>query len=507
MLIRLFFLHLTVTRGHKDPFPRAGQICECRVRKSDCFKRNCYGGLSHPNSSWCLLACLLATVLLLQGCTALKASSLKGLPELDLDKLGNRVLIIAPHPDDEGLATAGFIQIEIERGCDLKVVIITAGDGSLAACRDYFRGAVATLAEFRQVGEARCAESRAAMGSLGLPANKLIFLGYPDGSLNSLWDVNWDYHHLHLGSDGASRCPYGFVYQKNAPFCGENLVRNLESIIGRFKPSCIVYPDEEDIHHDHWAANAFTQYAITDLDCRVNELTYLVHRPDFPSPRMTLPSAGLLPPAALKRLNIKWETVSLSPRQETRKAACLDFYVIPRLVSKPPLGAFVRENELFGSDCERKLEHVGDAPPDFSKPGMPSVVILDAPANILPWSLPGADIRKISMCLGRQRALLGVEATGNISVEIVYTFRMRLFGESRVRRVDIRVERGVATTVLAGRESSAADRAIPVTVRRNRLWFAVPASIFSGMRTCMLSVYSSLGVRRVNKTAWRRVSL
>ena len=36
----------------------------------------------------------------------------------------------------------------------------------------------------------------------------------------------------------------------------------MTKIIEDFKPNCIIYPDAEDAHPDHWAANAFVQYVL-----------------------------------------------------------------------------------------------------------------------------------------------------------------------------------------------------------------------------------------------------
>lgn len=40
----------------------------------------------------------------------------------------DKVLILAPHPDDEAIATAGVIQKALKAGSDIKVVFFTNGD-------------------------------------------------------------------------------------------------------------------------------------------------------------------------------------------------------------------------------------------------------------------------------------------------------------------------------------------------------------------------------------------
>ena len=43
------------------------------------------------------------------------------------------ILVIAPHPDDETLAAGGIIQQAITIGIDVKVIVVTNGDGQVLA--------------------------------------------------------------------------------------------------------------------------------------------------------------------------------------------------------------------------------------------------------------------------------------------------------------------------------------------------------------------------------------
>jgi LmbE family N-acetylglucosaminyl deacetylase len=429
------------------------------------------------------------------------------LPQLDVGSLGKRVLIVAPHPDDEGLATAGLIRREIGRKADVRVVLITAGDGSRKACEDqYGRGQVGP-ADFRRLGELRCAESRTAMSRLGLPPTKLIFLGYSDGSLNSLWDVNWDYDRLRLAANGATGSPYQFAYQKRAPYCGQNLVKNLESVIRGFRPSAIVYPDFEDIHHDHWAANAFVQYAITDIGWRSKEDTYLVHRHDFPYPRVYNPTLGLYPPPALVGGDVTWESLGLSESDERAKTWSLGAYAIPRLVAGTFIESFARNNELFAVDPIKRAAHIGDKTPAFGGLAMHYALMSDPAYDSAPAAGPAGDLRRVGMCIGDRKVFLALEARGVVSRGVRYGFRMRIFGRRRVDRLDICVLNDRVETVRIARNSVVIASPIPLTMRGRRLWIDVPAALFAGKTTCMLSVDTAAGGKQADKTAWQRISL
>ena len=54
----------------------------------------------------------------------------------DLKQVGDRVLIVAPHPDDEVLGCAGLVQRLLSTGWQVDVVILSGGGRSHAGCCD-----------------------------------------------------------------------------------------------------------------------------------------------------------------------------------------------------------------------------------------------------------------------------------------------------------------------------------------------------------------------------------
>lgn len=171
--------------------------------------------------------------------------------EAGVGPLGARMLFVAPRPDDEGLAGAGLIRRSLARGIDVRVLVVTAGDASIGAARALSGNPDPTPQDYRKVGEARMLETRSALRALGLPARSMTYLAYADGSVNSLWDDNWDYDRPRIGHNGSDHAPYACAYQRNAPYCGENLARNLQEVIRDYDPTSIFYPYEQDAHHDH----------------------------------------------------------------------------------------------------------------------------------------------------------------------------------------------------------------------------------------------------------------
>lgn len=74
-----------------------------------------------------------------------------------------RILLLAPHQDDECLQTAGIIYQAAHSGAHVSVCFATNGE--------YASEADAAV---------RAAESRSVLAALGVPAEQIYFLGYPD---------------------------------------------------------------------------------------------------------------------------------------------------------------------------------------------------------------------------------------------------------------------------------------------------------------------------------------
>ena len=88
-------------------------------------------------------------------------------PELDLSAV-RRVLVIAPHPDDETLGCGGTLA-RLAPSCDIQVVLVTNGDGG---------GGLPP-----ETSERRKKEMSAAAATLGI-ANPVLHLDEPDGRFN-----------------------------------------------------------------------------------------------------------------------------------------------------------------------------------------------------------------------------------------------------------------------------------------------------------------------------------
>src|SRR4051812_48234193 len=92
----------------------------------------------------------------------------------------DRILIIAPHPDDETISCAGVIQEAVRRHIPVRVMYLTNGDSNQLSFLYYRKEFVLGRRKAVAMGELRQKEAIAAMQSLGLSDDQLTFLGYPD---------------------------------------------------------------------------------------------------------------------------------------------------------------------------------------------------------------------------------------------------------------------------------------------------------------------------------------
>lgn len=87
---------------------------------------------------------------------------------------GSRLVVVAPHPDDEVLAVGGTLAALAGRGHEVQVVAVTDGEASHPHSTTWSRE------RLRQV---RPQETRHALAHLGLANAEVLRLGLPDGAV------------------------------------------------------------------------------------------------------------------------------------------------------------------------------------------------------------------------------------------------------------------------------------------------------------------------------------
>src|SRR5574337_1017696 len=127
-----------------------------------------------------------------------------------------RVLVLAPHADDESLGCGGALALHHRQGDGVKVVVATDGAAGdpLGYYKDY---------DYREL---RRGEARRAAAILGI--NELVFWGYPDGKLAEARDLS----------------------------------ERLASLLAADRPDIVYRPSTREIHPDQWALGAGVEEAL-----------------------------------------------------------------------------------------------------------------------------------------------------------------------------------------------------------------------------------------------------
>lgn len=320
------------------------------------------------------------------------------LPEARVPGAGERVLVFAPHPDDEVLALGGLLYQSRQRRAHVKVVYLTSGDGFRLCAAAQYRG-WPSQKRMRQLAVARQAEAWEALARLEVSPRAAVFLGYPDRGLSSLWLSNWTaqnpYRSPHTAENAVSS-PSGF--REGAPFCGEAVLRDISQILADYHPDFVYYPDSTDDHPDHWAAHCLVQLALERSATRERgalKRSYLIHRGEWPLPMRAEPLMTLSPPRELQGQDVRWEQASLTSAAVAAKSGALAAYRSQQALAGNFLGAFVRGNELMArwpevgagfqvtrSAAPVSTEAIGPGPTIFGAPA-PLTLHLEAGSSLL----------------------------------------------------------------------------------------------------------------------------
>ncbi len=175
----------------------------------------------------------------------------------------DRVLVVAPHPDDAEIAAFGLYS-----GTAAAVVTVTAGDAS-----DRYRS-VSPLTR-NDVARLRVWDSITVPKIGGVPPHRALNLGYPDGRLPEMA--------AHPDRDVRGELDFGALRALNLSdlvreggVCSwHSLVEDLVHVLVRFRPTVIVTPSPtHDSHPDH----RHTTYAVCEA----------LRRSDLPDGRLFL---------------------------------------------------------------------------------------------------------------------------------------------------------------------------------------------------------------------------
>jgi LmbE family N-acetylglucosaminyl deacetylase len=184
------------------------------------------------------------------------------------------LLVIAPHPDDDLLIAAGVTLRARQAGEKVWVLFMTNGD-------------VLGVAS----GLTRQDEAVEAQKVLGASEDDLIFLGYPDGSLQELrgeyaaldkaraGGTNRNRQTTTFGQRGLGRTDYHrYVFGESANNNGANLRTDLTHVLSTYHPTQIFVTGEADRHSDHYSTYAFLRDALTATALESPSYNPIVHK-------------------------------------------------------------------------------------------------------------------------------------------------------------------------------------------------------------------------------------
>ncbi len=294
-------------------------------------------------SYFCIFACVFS--IFTRG-----AFGLESVPPLKDD---DRILVLAPHPDDEAIGTGGILQQAISRMLPTKVVYLTNGDSNELAFIVYEKRLVFKRSGVIAMGNLRRQEATNAMTALGLPAENLIFLGYPDAGTLNIFTQYWGATATPYKSlfTRVRHVPYNQSFSAGAPYVGESILRDLEKILLDFKPTRIFVSHPMDNNQDHRAFYLYLKVALWDLGSKIPTpeiYPYLIHEARWPLPRGFHPTLALVPSEQIKNSDIRWLDLDLTPAQIEKKRQTIEFYKSQIEYNPPYLFTFARKNELFG---------------------------------------------------------------------------------------------------------------------------------------------------------------
>lgn len=355
---------------------------------------------------------------------------------------GERILVFAPHPDDETLGAGGLMRQARLQGDEVRAVIITNGDGFRISAAQCFHEINVSPTDFVRYAYLRQGEARTALGVLGLSPDHVTFLGYPDRGLLPMWTDHWSPGSAFSSAfTGVSHSPYNNSPTLHASYCGQSLLADIEKQMLAEQPTDIYVTHPSDDHPDHAAASVFVRTALEQLrasgipwakSARLHY--YLVHHGDWPTPQGLHEDAALLPPGQMAALDTQWSALELSHRDTQKKYAAIKRYHSQVEMANRFLMSFARRNELFGTlgaaNEAPVLRRVADG--DMHMDGDSkdwdgqSPVALDPVADTVIRAFQASgDISRLFVCRDSKFLYARLDTARPLSPQVAYTLTFR----------------------------------------------------------------------------------
>jgi LmbE family N-acetylglucosaminyl deacetylase len=284
-----------------------------------------------------------------------------------------RLLVVAPHPDDETLGAAGLMQRVQKLHGRVSVAYVTSGDGYLDGVELEAGKLRPKPGDFVDYGEERLHEALRALQAISISQKSLFVFGFPDGGLLDLLTTYWSSKRAFVSPyTRDSRPPYPGSLDPGTAYSGVALERELALLITHINPRWIAVTAPWDIHPDHCATFHFVVRALRRLSASnptfaaPQVLAYTVHRPDWPG---FTEGTALAPPPNVSPGSAEWQFLELTASELEGKGQALDQYASQMDIMAVLFRGFVRPNEVFAVYSSLPVE-----PPDACGRPLPAPV-------------------------------------------------------------------------------------------------------------------------------------
>ncbi len=421
----------------------------------------------------------------------------------------DRILILAPHPDDEVLGCGGIIQRAMAMHLPLRLVFFTYGDNNQWSFLVYRKRLVLGAVAVQGMGLVRHDEGVAAAQVLGLSPDHLTFLGYPDFGTLEIWKSHWgDRPPLRGMLTRVVAVPYANALRPGAAYKGEEIVGDLMAVLRDFRPTKIFLSHPGDHMPDHAALYLFTRVALWTMGSELEPklYPYLIHFKGWPWPHGFRPDESLEPPS-LFRDDAAWHSLALVPEEVERKHAAIQAHRTQYASSARYLRLFMRANELFG-----------DFPPVALGRSVPAVALsagrkpsaTEAPEELTDAeraAFVGLETRAIQLDGDQLVVSIGFSRSlGQAVSASVYAFGYRADRPfAQMPKLHIKV--GTIHHAVYDQRRRIPEGALRVSHRPRQLTIRIPLAMLGNPEKILTSAQTSLGQIPLDTVSWRVLEL
>ena len=460
--------------------------------------------MTHPERPRRYAVALFLTAML-AGCRGRTAAA-SSWPSLTLEPQ-DRLLILAPHPDDEVLGCGGILERAVAMRLPVRVIFFTYGDNNQWSFAIYRKHPVVMPKAIQAMGLVRHDEALAAARILGVHPRALIFLGYPDFGTLHLWTKHWgDRPPFQSMLTRVTAVPYQNARRPGAPYKGEAVLRDLTEEIRGFRPTKIFVSHPADHMPDHRALYLFTRVALWDLasDLQPALYPYLVHFQRWPRPRGDRPLDRLEPPTVLRE-PVAWQTCDLAPEMVDLKRRAIRAHRTQFSYSASYLLSFMRANELFGDF------------PDVALSERASPIELAAAAargeppeqltEVERAAFVGLETRSVQ--LEGQTLVLAIEFSRPLAQLVeasIYVFGYRA-DRPFAEMPKLRVKLGAIQTVIVDQDRALPGGMVDVNRQPKAVVIRIPLHLLGDPQKILTSAQTYLGEVPLDWASWRVLTL